>query len=876
MKNLHLIAVILFVIQVISFKGSYSQTVDTGRCVPDTVIRDCYHSYQDLQKFFLSGEKNQFKDLKQPHYLYSIKYDTINMPDPSPKYFRLGYDYLWTYNTHNISLGINPLKYREEGINLFLSGRVGFGGAESKLIFKDVDTYAKINSMFGIEVEVESMDLFKNFKAFAGMGFSSLTPEPYQGDDNTGFVLDPFLGARYYLTPKNLEIKFGLHAKAGFIFTNSIGMIDEDALPIYYGIGANIIPAVSFSKAGKVRLMNLESGLFISPVSGVLYGQFTQPVRLLRNLSVGVNGHIGTGVYEAFNNDRRVNTYWGLGLDIRFFGYDYGQLMKPYLGFMAQNYGYQFDDTTHLSNFMYMLRIGTKIQLGRKSDWCLDINAGAPMGNKEPFIDKEYTLNKAPLEFDVNVGVVYKLRLIEEKKAENYCGEVAFYDESYLKDTNFVKKVGKETLDPMPIDAYADTLRETKIYIVKNEIIPPKPLAKVDVSDIKFFRLFRMVQSDMVISPMDGIFETIESSSNDSLMLFIAMFNKSRCNTSSIDSNNMYLVFNDLSHSRYFGFNYDENTLLQPEQESRGALDVTATPPYYGHYRDYIQKLHWLDSDVELLNMNYIIPSSIEREVFYYCKAYNDRITKECEKKQIPPYLITKDNYRFAYAVYPKKIFMNVKHACRDFGVSIMFRYDLDKNSVQEHMLAGLIESPLQGLVLDTNDAAYFSNIVHASDIFSPCRGNDITIDNFTLGKDNLTEKHRKILSIQLVQNECSISSIMGFTDQVEFQDRNEYMSQLKQYQNHQVVKEIPSLKSTLEEIIHEWDSVNASGNVIMKDSVCQRFLAWRRILAACEEIKNIYDVGKVRNMKAIPVGIDPDAMGNDPKSRKVIIQFAN
>lgn len=871
----------------------FGQVADSLKLQPDASIKDCtFNKYSDMQKFFLNQERKIGK-VNTRSYLHSITFDTINFPDPAPKYFRIGYDYLWGLNASNISIGVNPLKYREDGYNLFLSGRVGFGSSASKLILKTDTSNAKINNMFGIEAEVETKEyLLNNLKFFGGIGFSFLKPEKFEGEDNSGTVIDPFLGARYYLVPKNMNLKIGLHAKVGFIYSNGIKHLDDKAPSIYYGIGANIVSSQSFTKKGNVSWMNFESGLFISPASGVLYGQFTQPVRVMRNLSVSLNGHIGSGLYESVYNKLRVNTYWGIGADLRFFGFENGQLLKPYLGFMLQDYGYQLADTTFNSNYLTFFRIGSKVQLGRNSNWCFDVNAGVPLGTKDPFIDKDaYIVVKAPVVFEVNLGIVYKLRLFEEKKAENYCGVIEFYNDSILLDPVKKELLGEEKTNPLPLDAYADQLIEKKIYITADrvtikpvdQIVPvieihgetKEPREKqpaIDVTDIRLLRLNYSKQMLLSWISHDELYKDMKNKASDTMVLLVAMFDKERCKTNVIGNNNMYLVFNDLNRSRYFGFTYDINKRLQPEQRDEDSLDIMGQPPYYGNYAEYVRKLHWMDDATASSS----IVSAIENEIFDQFQEINENLIEQCALDSVSPYPVTKENFRFAYAIYPQSTFRDIKQACKNFGVSIMFRYDLNNSNIAEDPVWGLQYSEKQGLIIDKNDAAYFSNLIHATEIYSPCMGQDLIIDDFQLGKDNLTKEHISRLT-EVKQYDCSIIEVAGFTDKVEFIENEEFMNSLKNMRRDPIVNECPSLRITLEDILQDWQTLSSTDdNLALADTICQRGLAWKRIRSTLIELrKYTFDISDISTQ---PVGIAPDTYWKegDPRSRKVVIRFAN
>jgi hypothetical protein len=859
------------------------QAPDTSMLEPVYENQRLNENYSDLQKYFLEQEKT-FKDYRGPVYLYSISYDSNMFPDPAPRYFRLGYDYLFGLNAHNISIGVNPLKYREDGFNFFVSGRVGFGAIESSFIYKNLTDKAKINSMFGLEAEVESPGFIRpisNLKFFGGLGFSYIKPEDFTDaagnkETNVGTALDPFLGARYYFAPKNSMVKFGFQAKVGFIYSNGLKRLDDDAASIYYGIGANIVSGQSFTKKGNVGWMNFESGLFLATASGVLYGQFTQPVRLMQNLSIGLNGHIGTGLYESIYNGQRVNTYWGAGLDLRFFGYDRGQIIKPYFGLMFQDYGYQFqngNDFKHKEKILSFFRIGSKVQFGRKSNWCVDVNAGVPMAAKDTFlVYTDGTNTRAldqPVVFEVNVGLVYKIRLFEEKSTDYYLGQIEIYD------ADSVAKLEEAKFDPLPQDLYADQLIEKKIYLEGKPQIREYGMPEIDVTDIKLLRFIYDSRSGIDrMSP--NFFYDVKGQAHDTLVLLIAMFDKERCDVETVGNNNMYLVFNDLNKSRYFGFTYDYNKRLQPEMRSLESLKTEGDDPYYGSYQEFIRRLHWLDDDVLPLTMNSLDGKEIEGDILRYFDLFNENLKAECEAMKIKPYTVSRENFRFAYAIYPQETFARIKEACKNYGVSIMFRFDRDKSNKPEDEVFGFTESLDGSLIVDPNDAAFFSNLIHGSEIYSPCTGNDLVIDDFVLGKDYLTESHKEILA-QVKAYDCDIAEVSGYTDKVEFTKSAGFMNELFAMRKDGIVQECISLGEELEIILAEWQgALDKNPEAIPGDDLCQRGLAWKRIRSALAELDE-FGFG-INEVKTAPVGINPETRRSkeDPSSRKVVIGFRN
>jgi hypothetical protein len=478
---------------------------------------------------------------------------------------------------------------------------------------------------------------------------------------------------------------------------------------------------------------------------------------------------------------------------------------------------------------------------------------------------------KQPFVFDVNIGLVYKLKLFEEKATEFYMGKIEVYEE------DSIARMKPAKFEPLPNDLYADEITETKVYLQTKPVIKvyEYDMPEIDVSDIKLLRFLYDSRSGIDrMSP--NFFYEVKGQKHDTLVLLIAMFDKERCDINAVGRNNMYLVFNDLNRSRYFGFTYDYNKRMQPEIRELDELRLASDDPYYGNYNDYIKKLHWLDEDELALKMNSLDGKEIEGDILRYFDLFNENLKAECEAKKLKPYTVSKENFRFAYAIYPQETLAQIKEACKNYGVSIMFRFDRDKSNKAEDEVFGFTQSMDGSLIIDPNDAAFFSNLIHGSEIYSPCTGNDLVVDDFELGKDILTESHKEILA-HIKAYDCGIEEISGYTDKVEFDKSAGFMNALLDMRKDATVKDCISLEEELEKILAEWQAAkDKDPEVLPEDDLCQKTLAWKRIRSVLVELDDFgFDI---EDVKTIPVGINPETRRSkeDPSSRKVVIGFRN
>lgn len=465
------------------------------------------------------------------------------------------------------------------------------------------------------------------------------------------------------------------------------------------------------------------------------------------------------------------------------------------------------------------------------------------------------------------VNILLKIKRSNKVKHVNYQGEIEVYKEGDAP------KLKAPRFEPLPVSEKADTLVERKIYLQGQADVTG--MLNIDVSDIKLARFIYDTKSGLD-NPSDNFFFTLKKRERDTLVLLIAMFDKERCVSDSISNNNMYLVFNDLNKSRYFGFNYDINNRLQPETVKLDSLDLKGNTPYYGYYKDYIKKLHWLDTDVIPLTRHNLDGKEIESDILLFFDEFNENLEKECESKNFLPFVVDQDHYRFAYSIYPQETFNNVKNACKNFGVSIMFRFDLNDSDANDTEVFGFTKSADGSMFIDPNDAAFFSNLIRGSDIYSPCTGNNLVVDDFDLGKDLLTKSHRDILA-KVKAYSCNIMELIGYTDKVEFVRNAGFMNELYAMRNDAIVRTCVSLDEELEKILAVWQAArDANPEALPEDALCQKALAWKRIRSVLAELDNFgFDI---ENVKTIPAGINPETKrsGEDPGSRKVVIRFSN
>lgn len=889
MKKIYLFILFFLIAMGITHNITYGQSVtkdaDSTKLKPVYSNETKTDSYFGLQKYFLEQELKFSK--KYPSYLYSISHENTPLPDPDSKYFRITGEYLLQLNTFNFGLAYSPSWFENNSPWKFYVGpRIWVGTKSSAFILKKDTTnpkeYAKVNSMLGIEGEVELRltDSDSRFKAsvYGGIGVSMMANEGFEKSktetvENNGSAIDLFFGPRFVLTSKS-GVALNLQARVGTLYTNSIEHLDGTAF--YYGFGASITSLQAMSRTSSVNFMKLESGLYYSPMSNTAFGQLTQPIRLLPNVSVGVNFQVGTGVGESITNKKRVSAFWGIGADLRFFANQTTPFLNPYTGFIYQSFGYQ-DNSGFVSNGISQIRVGDRVRLGEYSNWYIDVNVGVPIKTNENFVKFNGSFIKQPMLFDFNFGLIYKIRVVEEKNTDAYEGRIEFYAE------DDIRKLSSKEFDPLPPNAIGDILAEKRIYIQGKEAPAPPPEAvppNIDVADVKVLRFDYITNSS--VSMPKNVFN-IKNQPQDTLVLLVAMFDKKRTDVTKLENKNMSLVFNDFIESRYFGFTYDINQRLQPETRHIYKLQTGPKNAYYGNFKEYVKNLRWLDSDNLELKINKIDGKEVERDILRYFDDFNIQLSKESSKNGKEPFYITKENYRFAYAIYPLQTMQNVSLATNGkYGLSLMFKYDLNRNNKNDSVPIGYVLNKQGDFEIDNGDATFFSNIIQGFDSYQPTEKKScdqtLTIDNFDLGKSNISQANsKKLAQAAKLSVACSgrVTVIKGYTDKVEFAKNAKILERLKDKKDDPIVKSCFSLNEERALLISEWDAMmKKNSNGLPSDDLCQRALAWFRIHAALSELQDWgADIANV-NTNAIGIIDDPDNETYNPNARKVEITF--
>ncbi|MCF8364312.1 MAG: hypothetical protein K9H16_00930, partial [Bacteroidales bacterium] len=884
------------------------------------------NDYQSLHQYFIDNEKNKFKTYDNGYYLYSI-YHNIKSIDDKKILFRLNYDNLLMLYTHNFSAGLNLSDNDPEKVKIYLSVGMGWGYNESPKFFKNpMNENAIINTQYFIQAEVEKR--WGRMGGFAGIGFNAVYPERYDNngtlEKNNGTMLDIFLGPRYYIPinvkNQNFNRNYNLyvHAKVGFPFTNGFTYENGNSSSAYYGLGFGITTLESSSDLGnRSKLMDIETGAFMAINSKVAYSQFVLPINFMGNLSLGLNGQIGVGYGESSNNEQKPVYYYGFGADFRFFAHDPSRLFNPYFGVMRNYYGYQIDNINYKGKISY-LRIGDKIRLGKAvsqdsdgfanllSNLFLDINISVPIDADNEWVNYTKTSYESnaidaksgggyiqtvdslamdiPANFDFSIGLVYKFNRPANQRAGKYSAKWEVYNEEDLSDLKYALQNDsafkiKEPFDGMlPLESNGEMLSEKRLYIKKKGCPPPPPpptdvVPNIDASDIKMLTLTYESKTD-VNRMSHNLFKT-EYQPKDSVVLLLAMFDKERNDTKAIQNANMQLVFTDFNTGKLFGYEYDNNGRLKPCN-----TDI---------YREYVKELHWLDTDEVELQSHYISGDQIVDDVFrsFDNKANRDRT-----------YPVNRENYRFAYAVYPKEAFDAIQNTTdQNFGISINFKYDYDKNFDGSDVLLGHFKKEGNEYVIDENDVSFFSNMVVGSELvqtkttphpdtdrpkkYDNC-SHQINMGNFSLGSDRLSpEQEIKIFDAAKLSLNCNISLILGYTDKVEFMRNADFMNDFLAMENTAMNAVSPKLKEEWQSIADDWkDELKSNPKAIPGDELCQRGLSWRRIRTVMEEM-NKYNLVDMKSIEIKAEGTFDDMgqgsnLPNNPQNRKVVIKFTN
>jgi hypothetical protein len=828
-----------------------------------------YNSWETMQQYSVDVTKG-FKKWNAPIYLHGVYHETIFKKIKNPQRIRLAYENALMMNTHNILAGYHPGKIGN--FSVYLSGRVGWGYQESDYFLKEGtsgEVKAKINSSFGAELELEnsfnnkSKSGLYNLNYFVGVGLNYVSPEKYNNSErNNGTVLDPFGGLRYYL----INIKSGndgeahriyLQAKVGLPMTTVSLRLDESASPVYVSFGAGITSLQSLSKLKDITLPDLfmlpETGFYVAPLGGVAYAQITQPIRIAGNLSLGVNGQIGTGISKAEKNKQQATSFWGVGADFRFFDPENNAFINPYLGIMFNNYGYRLNNEKEKGTVTF-LRIGDKINLF-KSNWYLDANIGVPLTTTDVWIENtsaDKTIQDIPATIDFNIGLFYKFKSPKDRLTGKYITKHYIFDEDKIP---LIEKATLPKKGPLPMDAEADSLLiETRVYIkqqidtifkVINDTIGIPMYPNIDVTNM---RVGRYIDPTVRITTFDDwsvVPADTTSVSKEPVTLFLVGVDTRNSDPSMISDTNMFIVFNDLNRSRFFGFNYDSKNVMRPETGT-GELNLNAKDPFYGNYDKFVIPLKWLD------NSKYDV---------------EDIQTRTSWKN---------DNYKIAYTEFDKALFEEVAKHCPDFGVSVLF--NIKKN--------------------DGKTTQFLSNVLGGkrkflSGVEKPIEPNysdcvPVSIKQFGLSEDKLNNKNQK--SVETVAKTamfCKITRISGYTDGVDFKpDLNakiDFMNEMQSFKNESILNQCPQLRTTWEDIISEWEgTAKTTENKAAMEKLCQKALAWRRIWQVLANLQT-YEPLLNDNLDLSKLIVEP--LGNEnyqasnkqnPTERKVVVYFEN
>lgn len=815
---------------------------------------------------------------------------------------------------------------------------MGWGYASTKQFpLNENNDGANINTQYYVKGEVEGkVALTKNAKSklgiFGGLGMNAVYPEKFTYNNgtsinNNGTMLDLFLGTRYYIpiaagkenTYSDRDYQLYLQAKLAFPFTNGFTEENGNASSAYFGFGVGLTTLESTaSLQGRNNLMDIESGAFMAVNSKVSYGQFVFPINIVGNLSIGINAHIGLGYGKSSNNDENPTHYYGFGGDLRFFAHDPTRISNPYFGAMRTFYGYNFDNKKYTGKLTY-LRIGNQFRFANEpenpndqiknffSNLYLDVNLAVPFNVEEEWIN--YTLTNLnyqsdaidvkggyikhvdsltlniPANIDFSIGLVYKFNRPKAKMGGRYRAKYDVYNEKDLRRLeyaleNIPNEFKESNNGPLPMETLGESLTERRIYIMRKECEAPGDTPQtpdvvieqtdiipyINASDIKMFSLNYQARTN-IGEVSNNMFDT-EPQPEDSVVLLVAAFDAERTKAKKLKNTNMCLVFTDLNTGQMYGFGYDSDRRLQPENPEK-----------------FMKELRWLDSDDIYLDNGHIISGpQVANDVF---KELDTKANKERS------YKVNQNNYRLAYAIYPKDIFdyMNGEN----FGVSINFRFAGDSEGSNENVVLGNFIKDGDSYRIDKNNASFFSNMIvgrnlilsqetkapetNKLDNYHNCN-QTINIGNFLLGSDKLTrEQEREIFEAAKLSIHCNVSIILGYTDKVEFLRNAEFMNEFLNYENNLINNLSPEMETEWTEISQQWnDQLQSDPNALPSNKLCQRALAWERIRTVLEEL-NKYDLIDMKNIQVKAEGILSDennsSIYNNPEDRKVVIMFS-
>lgn len=867
-------------------------------------------NFEDLQKYYINLDRNEFSKSQYGRgvYLYNISHGVKPFSEEKVL-FRLNYDNLFVFNTHNFAAGLNLTDNSSETVNVFASLGIGWGYRPASIfLLNSGGDNATINTLYFLQVEFEKKFDFKaddkRIGVFGGIGVNAVFPEKYDDngifETNNGTILDPYLGARMYF-PVDRNNRTGrdynlyLQGKIGIPFTNGFTYEDNKASSLYYGLGIGVSTLESKSSMEeRKQLMDVEPGIFNTINSRVAYGQFGIPINFLGNLSISLNAQLGSGHSRSISNDNRATYYWGFGGDFRFFAHDATQLFNPYLGVMRNFYGYNIDNNKY-NHALTQMRIGNRFRIGKEtSNLFVDVNISVPLNIEDEWFNYTrtiYTPNPSvkdgfyqqvdtltmeiPARFDISIGLIYKFNRPTTIRGARYNAKWDIYKEedlarlekAMLKDTT--NRIAEPRSGLLPMEIVGDELNERRIFVMREGCPPPPPpppdiIPNIDASDIKMLTL--TYQAHTSINRFShNLFKT-EEQPQDSVVLLLAMFDEERTDTRKIRKTNMQLVFTNLNTGQIYGYDWDDNQRLQP------ADNIT----------QYVKPLQWLDADsIQLKSGRNISGAQIERDIF---SSFNNETNKQ------RTYPVKKGNYRFAFAEYPKSVFDSV--ASSDFGVSINFRYDFNRNFDGSDVILGHFKKEGDRYVFDPNDASFFSNLIIGKELL-PVKPSDkddvdyqdcnqtINIGEFSLGSDRLTgEQEVQIFQAAKKSLNCNISIILGYTDKVEFLKNAEFMNKFLAYENDHTNAISPQLRKEWSNIANEWkEQLSLNPNAIPSDELCQRGLSWKRIRTVMQEL-NKYGVVDMRGIEIKAKGIFTEGIEDSderysPEDRKVVIQFS-
>lgn len=774
--------------------------------------------------------------------------------------------------TNVVGISFNPLQNKQNNFNLWFGGRVGAGIGDPSI--------DHIQNIVGAEVEFEYL-MDEKFSLFGGLNINrasikdfdeTISPQDSVSIIDGAGLFELFADLRYYFHTPKANSKIGVSLKGGMNFWNGIADFENstskfDSDDYYVGLGVSITSLKPLGRIGTPILIAPETEFNYSPILSSITAKLSQPVRFLDGFSAAVTGNIGYGMghpvmyyvnkelTENLNNS--VGKFAGIGVDLRFFDYKLNSYVNPYIGWNINFYDFEDANIPGVINPKYanFISLGNKIRIAN-SNWFINLKASVALWDQISNYQRDslgLTMSY-PSPIDINVGIGYKFNFRREKSVKNHSASYKIYDvkdfeelaELSLEESEEYETLNEEAkLKPLSLDEKADSLFEERIYLKENPVvnITKKEVINFpnwDVSDIKFFRVsFRFALEMNLFAP--DLFDEVNPPA-ESTEILVAMFNKNRCDVDKLTDLNMYLHFNDLDSSRYFGYRYDEYRQLQPETKDLIGIqrDANAGPVYYGKHDDFVKQLKWIDdNNFELQGLTFPgnkIQDNAFRQFTFDQSNYGKNQVSEPNQEEVE---VNSENYRLAYVIYPRETLMEVQNACDNFGVSIMFRNDLDKDMDTQNPLSGHFD---EGQFIDKNDAAFFSNTVHGSKIYDPekdgCR-TTIQLTDFKLGSAELIPSihYPQLQKAAELANLCNISIFIGFTDSVEFNNPSSSMDKfISDFTNINFENQL--ISDEFDKIVNEWTKFEAGETNLSSNEISQKALAFRRINSVVDALK--------------------------------------